>query len=102
MRLGNAFLILSIFLVILEFEDEDNDAWAYDFLPLLFGFFLKNFKISITFFGDFARIGEEITETEASFSAFLLFFEVTSLFIWRLNCAFTFCLKEKLFLLTIR
>ena len=95
-------MILSISLAILEFEDKDDNAWTYDFLPLLSEIFLKNFEISITSFGDFAEIRGGITETEASFSAFLPFFRVMSLLIWELNCAFTFCLKEKLFLSVIR
>ena len=99
LRLGNTSLILSVFLVVLEFKD---NAWAYNFLPLLSKFFLKNFEILTTFFRDFAGMGGEIMETEAGFSVSLSFFGVVSLFIWELSYAFTFCLKEKLFLSVIR
>ena len=98
-RFGNTFLILSVSLVGLEFE---NDAWAYNFFPLLSVFFLKNLEILTTSLGDFARMGGEITETEASLTISLSFLGILFLFIWGLNWAFTFCLKKKVLLLAIR
>jgi len=63
---------------------------------------LKYFKISTTFLGDFARIREGKTETNASLLVSLSFLEVIFLFICGLNWAFTLQLKEKLFLSVMR
>ena len=97
-RLENTSLILRVSLAGLELED---NTWVYDFF-LLFVFFLKNLEISTTSLGDFAGIEGEMMETDTSLSASLPFLGILFLFIWRLNWAFTLCLKEKLFLSAIR
>ena len=58
-----------------------KDVRVYDFLSLISRFFLKNFKISTTFLGDFARIGEGKTEITTGLFFFLPFLEITSLMI---------------------
>jgi len=55
------------------------------FFPLLSVFLLKNLEILTTSLGDFARIGGEMTETEASLTISLPCLGVIFIFIWGLN-----------------
>ena len=70
-RFGNVSLIFDIFLML----DNENKACTYDFIVslILVGWllFLKNFKISLTFLGVFARIGEGNLTKLASLSDLL-------------------------------
>ena len=81
-RLGNTSLILRVSLAVLVLVD---DTWVYNFFSLLSKVFLKYFKISTTFLGNFARIREGRTETYASLLVSLPFLGVISLFICGLN-----------------
>jgi len=78
--LGNFSLIFNASLAILE--DKEEEAWAYDFfVSFAMLFFLKYLEISLTFFGDLARIGGERFEIEASKLASLPFLLLSLLLI---------------------
>ena len=79
-RLGKFSLIFNTSLVISG--DKEEEAWAYDFfVSFAMLFFLKYLEISLTFFGDLARIGGEKFEIEASLLTSLPFLLLSLLLI---------------------
>ena len=79
-----------------------KEACVYNFFCWIIGFFLKNFKISLTFFEDLARMREGIEEIKTELMTFLPLPFCGALKTCGLNLDFTLFLNNMLVLSTTR